>query len=95
MTNEKDEKQMSQMFDDLTATAEDMIRAALTVTKVVSPAEIEVRKKMANQVLSAWATGAAAAQPTFTSDFSRNFDAEHDRLEELINELSLAIPAAA
>ena len=84
---------MNQMFDDLTATAEDMIRAALTPAKAISPAEIDVRQKMASQVLSAWAAGTAAAQSTFSSDFSRNFDAEYDRLEELINELSLAIPA--
>lgn len=82
---------MNQMFDDLIRAVEEMIRLALIVPTAITPTEIKVREKMARQVLDAWATGARLSVST---DFSANFDSEYDRLEELIVELSLALPAA-
>lgn len=86
---------MDTMFESLSAVAEDMIRLALTLGKAISPMEIRVRENMARQILTTWATGAAAAQPAATPEFSLNFDAEYDRLEELITELSHAVPVIA
>ena len=86
---------MDTMFENLTATAEGMIRSALTLENAISPVEIQVREKIARQVLNAWATGTAGTQAEITEDFSRNFDAEYERLDELIAELSQAVPAMA
>lgn len=55
-----------------------------------------MREKLARTVLEAWRSAVRALAPSPVSpDFDANFNAEYDRLDELIVELAAAIPAAA